>query len=79
MSRLQRRKMTGPQHYVAAQNALDAAVDTTCPEQAGRLFAEAQVHATLAMAAATAMNGYDASGSDGQDFAAWDRVCGEGE
>lgn len=53
--------MTGPIHYRAAEKLLDASAqvvrnhDDTCPE-ADRMIAEAQVHATLALAAATDQN-----------------------
>jgi hypothetical protein len=48
--------MTGPEHYKAAEECLagDAGDSATYSEALARL-AEAQVHATLALAAATAL------------------------
>jgi hypothetical protein len=52
--------MTGHEHYVEAERLLTDAgkivrrADDECPE-ADRMIAEAHVHATLALAAATAM------------------------
>ncbi|MGX1632705.1 hypothetical protein ACWGUL_01405 [Streptomyces albidoflavus] len=55
--------MTGPEHYKAAEEALTslrvarASVNTTVNlERAAVVLAEAQVHATLALAAATALS-----------------------
>ncbi len=46
--------MTGPEHYEAAEACLDRA-DETKPGRLSRdLYLAAQVHATLALAAATA-------------------------
>lgn len=46
--------MTGAQHYSEAEKALTRADEETAPEWAAVRTAEAQVHATLALAAATA-------------------------
>lgn len=57
--------MSGPEHYAEAERLLkhadqrmaqDDAQHLRTHENRIRLFAEAQVHATLALAAATAMN-----------------------
>jgi len=45
--------MTGPAHYTAAERCLSS-VDDDGPQSLA-LLAEAQVHATLALAAATAL------------------------
>jgi hypothetical protein len=68
--------MTGPQHYQRAEqlikqaNAITDGFPSAAYEQA---LLEAQVHATLALAAATAMNDFNPNG-DGipaPDWAAW--------
>jgi hypothetical protein len=72
--------MTGPDHYreaerlIAEQAKVTRLHDDTCPE-ADRMLAEAQVHATLALAAATALNDND-GGMPSVDFKAWDDVAG---
>ena len=43
--------MTGPEHYEAAEHCLESVADDS--QEAIALLAEAQVHATLALAAAT--------------------------
>jgi hypothetical protein len=53
--------MTGPEHYQRAEQLLDwaaaiAAEDSGTPEDRLSLLAEAQAHATLALAAATAVH-----------------------
>ncbi|MCX5229722.1 hypothetical protein [Streptomyces sp. NBC_00233] len=49
--------MTGPEHYREAERRLAAArADYNTPTASGLLVAEAQVHATLALAAATALS-----------------------
>ena len=45
--------MTGPQHYEAAERCLSSVDDDS--QMSLALLAEAQVHATLALAAATAL------------------------
>jgi hypothetical protein len=68
--------MTGPEHYREAERLL--ALGETISEHGGdlgQLLPAAQVHATLALAAATAMN--DAGNGMAQvDFLAWDKVAG---
>lgn len=49
--------MNGPQHYLQAERRLLMAwEEDRVPEDVAHLVAEAQVHATLALAAATAMH-----------------------
>ena len=50
--------MTGPQHYRAAEDLLEAAGNGEAPGS-DRLLAAAQAHATLALAAATALSCVD--------------------
>lgn len=69
--------MTGPEHYETAEDLLKGADqwDETDPGQRYYVtvaYAAAQVHATLALTAATAL-GLDATP---REFAAWDAVCG---
>jgi hypothetical protein len=45
--------VTGPEHYLEAESLLDF-VQHSGPDPAGELIAAAQVHATLALAAAFA-------------------------
>lgn len=72
---------TGPEHYSRAEYLLTYVDDGALREgvildedDIFEITARAQVHATLALAAATALRGqrdmYDI------DFEAWDRVCG---
>jgi hypothetical protein len=69
---------TGPEHYQRAERLLAPALDGRhpTPEEVAR----AQVHATLALAAATAMAASGTAGIGGTmdpaDFQAWDSVCG---
>ncbi|MFE0808160.1 hypothetical protein ACFW34_11840 [Streptomyces sp. NPDC058848] len=73
--------MTGPEHYREAERllAVAASSDQTTYEganpEADRTIAEAQVHATLALAAATAMSGTQ-NGMARVDFNAWGAVAG---
>lgn len=64
--------MTGPEHYLEAERLIgdDPLYD---PPSAGNI-ALAQVHATLALAAATAMGHCDSM--DDFDYMAWDKACG---
>ena len=59
--------MTGPEHYREAERLLGALAgqDRGTFPQEDRVVAEAQVHATLALAAATALSG------SGLESAAW--------
>jgi hypothetical protein len=50
--------MTGPQHYVEAERLRERATAADLsPDEEQYLLAAAQVHATLALAAATALHG----------------------
>jgi len=65
--------MTGPEHYREAEKLLahaDVAIDEGYSDRAGLMHAEAQVHATLALAAATALNDGN-GGLPAADFATW--------
>lgn len=64
--------MTGPEHYLEAERLAELA--TNADDQ--MLALKAQVHATLALAAATAMTGYEGDRMHPADFEAWDRACG---
>ncbi len=65
--------MTGPEHYTEAERLIRASSHPYADVAAA--LAEAQVHATLALAAATAMAAYGETmpPADGQ---AWDSVAG---
>jgi hypothetical protein len=70
--------MTGPENYAEAGRLLTGGLDCTCPrsdcEHAAVILARAQVHATLALAAATALN--DSCGGMGNlDYEAWHEVA----
>jgi hypothetical protein len=72
--------MTGPEHYRAAERLADQANHYTYgdggdPVTGAALAAEAQVHATLALAAATALGLADELPY--RDERAWLEVCGE--
>ncbi len=64
--------MTGPEHFVKAEDHLtDAAtMDAVDPEAAAWHQRQAQVHATLALAAATALMPGPA------EWSAWDAAAG---
>lgn len=69
--------MNGPQHYLAAENILVGALNVASdsPREDVRAMVEmAQAHATLALAAATAMASIDRMPEE--DFQAWDKVAG---
>lgn len=70
--------MTGPEHYLEAERLIENAYI-----HLGRIGAHdlacAQVHALLAVAAATAMRGASQNVAGAMatvDFTAWDAVCG---
>ncbi|WP_282698054.1 hypothetical protein [Streptomyces sp. CC208A] len=73
--------MTGPEHYREAERHLSAASFTDRPggrpahPDASHHIAMAQAHATLALAAATAMSGRE-EGMHQVDFEAWDKAAG---
>lgn len=71
--------MTGPEHYRAAERLADRAHyftygDGADPETGAALAAEAQVHATLALAAAVAL-GEGFHGMHTRDAHAWRQVA----
>jgi hypothetical protein len=77
--------MTGPEHYREAERHLSAASythgpggDPVHPVAAAHYLAMAQVHATLALAAATALNdnAADAGGLPLEDFNEWAEAAG---
>jgi hypothetical protein len=66
---------TGPEHYRKAEEldaAAAAAFKAVRPEAATFMARRALIHATLALAAATAMS----TDMGELDFEAWDAVCG---
>jgi hypothetical protein len=72
--------MTGPEHYREAERLLNEAADyeglpSNAHIQKGQL---GQGHATLALAAATALNDAD-GGMSGADYAAWQDTVSGGE
>ncbi|OLT36737.1 hypothetical protein BJF79_30670 [Actinomadura sp. CNU-125] len=67
--------MTGPEHYQRAEELLDRS-DGDDPETAAVRVAQAQVHATLALAAATAMTGIHGMPYD--DGVAWAKAAKTG-
>lgn len=68
--------MTGPEHYRMAEQGLPLIHRETDGAWAIARAVESLVHATLALAAATALNtGTD--GMFGDDLAAWERVAAE--
>lgn len=74
--------MTGPEHYQEAERLLrQARAIEDAPLAVTQVLGEAQVHATLALAAATAMAALNCDGRpfgmSKVDFDAWDRVAGE--
>lgn len=70
------KRMTGPQHYEAAEAQLYMSERCGSGVVGGWRLGIAQIHATLALAAATAMAGREMSPVD---FDAWDAACGEPE
>ncbi|MFD5266725.1 hypothetical protein [Streptomyces sp. NPDC058335] len=72
--------MTGPEHYLEAERRLLMGwEDDSSPERSAYLVAEAQVHATLALAAASAMHAtVDGTelGPGEDEFQAWYDAAG---
>lgn len=70
---------TGPEHYREAEQLLSQAACDFLSEgiQPTHAFAAAQVHATLALAAATALNdhSHDEGGMPLEDYDAWVKVA----
>lgn len=72
--------MTGPEHYREAERLADRAHyftygDGADPKTGAALAAEAQVHATLALAAATALGAQGFHGMHTRDAHAWRQVA----
>ncbi|MEU6496409.1 hypothetical protein ABZ890_39535 [Streptomyces sp. NPDC046984] len=68
--------MTGPEHYARAEQLLREVRDGHQEgSDVAAILAAAQVHATLAVAAATAMSGRG-GGMHSADFNAWDNAAG---
>jgi hypothetical protein len=70
--------MTGPEHYQAAERVFDGLYDEATPEGRAhdmKILAEAQVHATLALVAATALRTGDGS-MPSSEHGAWHRAAG---
>jgi hypothetical protein len=65
--------MTGPEHYREAEQLLGARRSGETAEDAASRLAEAHIHATLALAAATAF----AQPADDDAHRAWQRATGE--
>lgn len=72
--------MNGPQHYREAERRLLMAwEEDRVPEDVAHLVAEAQVHATLAVAAATALHASVVGtelGPGEDEFQAWHEAAG---
>ncbi|MER5694879.1 hypothetical protein ACWDBO_31215 [Streptomyces mirabilis] len=72
--------MTGPEHYLESERLLKSAADNFLRHgNAGSALAAAQVHATLALAAATAMGAVvedDLAGFTVEERDAWYAVAG---
>jgi hypothetical protein len=67
--------VTGPEHYRKAEQLLAMVEDLPHGEAAGpELIAEAQVHATLALAAATAMQPSN-YGTGRRELVEWQDAC----
>ncbi|MFD8577206.1 hypothetical protein ACFV1H_17975 [Streptomyces virginiae] len=74
--------MTGPEHYRKAEALLAVAddyEDDGAPQTARSRREEAQVHATLALAAATALIDETPRGDCFANYQAWQHVAGAGE
>lgn len=68
--------MTGPEHYGEAERLLDAASSTLPANAVANALVAAQVHATLALAAATALQvgGREMSPADAEG---WRKAAGK--
>ncbi|GIF08698.1 hypothetical protein [Actinoplanes siamensis] len=73
--------MTGPEHYLEAESLLEMADDLPASKSVDRDYfaAAAQTHATLALAAATALQvpGGEDAGMRLADAEAWEAACAE--
>jgi len=65
---------TGPQHYLEAERILGETTIDLAPILISQQLLAAQVHATLALAAAAALNDGDGGTSD-EDYEAWRAVA----
>lgn len=65
--------MNGPDHYAKSEELLARCKETEDPVDKARFVAKAQVHATLALAAATAINTLS-----GPQYHAWHEVANQG-
>ena len=72
--------MTGPEHYLKAEELADQADVYDLSDHgraaADRLLRRAAMHATLAQAAATAMAAFDSGEMHIDDYNAWNKACG---
>jgi len=69
--------MTGPEHYQEAERRLLMAwEEDSTRERSTHLVAEAQVHATLALAAATALVDETPRSDSHSEYRAWSNVAG---
>lgn len=66
--------MNGAEHFRGAERLLDQANDTADTEDAASCIARAQVHATLALAAATALNTTVAHVGRSEEITDWGRI-----
>jgi hypothetical protein len=72
--------MTGPEHYRMAETIVASAEDRNMPSDAVEAIAAcARVHATLALAAATALGEAAYKGMGSADWEAWREVAGARE
>jgi hypothetical protein len=65
--------MTGAEHYVEAEKWITRAIETDPPEQWGTALLCAQVHATFAQAAATAVRAIEA-GMPSAEYDSWSKA-----
>ncbi len=75
--------MTGPEHYQEAERLLATAYEDNLTTYEGenpaaaRQIAEAQVHAALALAAASALGNTHSGAMPAADYEAWRAAAGE--
>jgi hypothetical protein len=69
--------MTGTEHYRESERLLKVAAKSPSGEQRVDCLAAAQVHATLAAAAATALGGTRTGAMPAADYEAWLAAAGE--
>lgn len=76
--------MTGPEHYRKAEELMDqvrksqTTMRPASPDSVKNAFAQAQVHATLALAAAQALGSTHTRAMRSADWDAWLSAAGEG-